>query len=190
MTTEFEEYLASFPLPECDSSEKREKLRGELMDGLRSRRETIARRRSWLVACVAILAICTGSLLVASPSFREYVFLRARLGSDGLVTYLFARTSGTPDTVEVGSRDPDFVIDIEQTRKDLTEFDWLRRQGDREVVKVWDTELDGQVGRIYFFRYVLSDGREVIRPEVNPEVAFPQKVSELDQFRLTQLWIL
>jgi len=63
-----------------------------------------------------------------------------------------------------------------------------RLQGRREITKVMDTELDGQVDRTLICRYVLADGRVGTGGEADPDVASPTKyLTHAQQIELLRL---
>lgn len=65
------------------------------------------------------------------------------------------------------------IIDAEskeQAEKDLYEIENLRAEGKRELLEVAEKKMDnGETVEIYKYKYVLSDGREVVMNEGSPE---------------------
>ena len=76
---------------------------------------------------------------------------------------------------------------IEQKRKDLEEIDALRQRNARELFRVIDTEVNGKPsGRIFFYKYVLADGRTEIFTETGEESLSPAQM-ESDRQQIADL---
>ena len=142
------------------------------------RQKMFDRSRSWKVA--AVLAIVTGAAAIATTvgiKVRKYYFV----GREPDGAYVF---QSEPETVDVGdgrtvtgSRmsvvnvDPNQTIDVDQKIKELEEIDLLRQQDDRELVSVIEKEVNGKLwSRGFMFKYVLSDGRQVVRGDPDPDL--------------------
>ena len=87
----------------------------------------------------------------------------------------------------IGSNDPNFTIDVEQTKRDLEEMDLLRQQGQRELMMIIETEVEGEVNRMYDYKYVLADGRERTMGEGDPDEAWSEKAGSVDP---KEVWAL
>lgn len=78
-----------------------------------------------------------------------------------------------------------------QIEKDMEEIEALRREGIRELVHVWETDVEGRVHRTLGWQYVLADGREETIGEGDPEQAYQQPVltdgQRDEMFRLRRL---
>ena len=55
-----------------------------------------------------------------------------------------------------------------EDRQRQEEIEGLRQKDQRELVAIIDTEVDGQIKRVCQYRYVLSDGTEVIKVTGQP----------------------
>lgn len=63
----------------------------------------------------------------------------------------------------------------------------LRQRGERVILDVFDVEFGGQSQRTLRCRYVLSDGRIVVRPETDPELPGPVPLTREQQLELWQM---
>jgi hypothetical protein len=146
----------------------------------------MASRKSTLrIVYILAALLCIAALAVAGVKYRKYRFVGKKDGTyefasedDHGVAVSVYTTTTTLITDEDGNihefstepkPDSDFTIDVEQKRKDLEEIDVLRQQNKRELVGVIETQVEGQVGRTYSYKYVLADGRETTMGEGDPE---------------------
>ncbi len=66
----------------------------------------------------------------------------------------------------------------------------LRQRGQREILNIVEEEVGGQRLRRFTYRYVLSDGRALTRPETDPEQPGPLPLTTEQQLELAQLvWL-
>jgi hypothetical protein len=87
------------------------------------------------------------------------------------------KTMGESPRVKTPDRSPT------QMDQDQEQIDDLSERGQKEVTKVIDTELDGQIQRTLICRYVLADGREVTQGRGDPDLAPPSKFLTPKQHR-------
>jgi hypothetical protein len=105
-------------------------------------------------------------------------------------TCLFKYVLADGRTREIGEGDPDrdkprTGAQIEQ---DHAEAARLRAQGVRDVVKILDTDVEGQTDRTLMCRYVLADGREMTIGESDP--AWPEPTRRLSEEQIHETWRL
>ena len=191
MDREIEEYLRGVHLPEYKSpryEQDRQESRREILDKMERRQQMASRKKTLRIICVLAALVCVSALVIAGTASRKWLFKGTENGAyvfttqpektqkDGKEIYN-ARTS------MIMSNDPDFTMspsDIEQAQRDLEETDLLRQQDKRELVKVIETEVEGEVGRTYIYKYVLADGREDTVGENDPDEEVSRKVLSLD----------
>ena len=89
--------------------------------------------------------------------------------------FRYALANGRTHTVNEGDPDRNEPATPAQIENDQQEIARLRQQGQRDVIKVIDTEVEGQVQRTLICRYVLADGRETRMGEGDPDLAPPTK---------------
>ena len=87
----------------------------------------------------------------------------------------------------IGESDPDKEDrrSPEQIEKDFEEIAHLREQGERELVRVIDTQVEGDLHRVCVYKYVLADGRELtVGGEADPEFLNFEQILEVGRLRL------
>jgi hypothetical protein len=84
--------------------------------------------------------------------------------------YKYVLADGRTWTNNEGGSDKPSPAQLEADRQEIA---GLRQRGQREVFKVSEVEFGGQRERMLHCRYVLSDGRAVIRAERDPEQPGP-----------------
>lgn len=189
MNSEFEQDLANASPPEYENPRHRELLRTQLLGEFERRRQMTARRKRLAIVYCVVALVGVSTFVVAHPVLREYVFKGKK---DGF--YIFTpkaleppkvvvkdgqrMASRTHTQVYITSDDPNFKIDVDRTRQDLEEIDWLRGQGRRELMKVHETEVEGEANRTYIYKYALSDGRFKTMGESNPDETFSMKAAK------------
>jgi hypothetical protein len=109
-----------------------------------------------------------------------------------LRTCVFQYTLADGRTHTIGEADPDSPVDVAQTpgliEADFEEIAHLGEQGLRDVVKVIDTEVEGQIQRTLLCHYVLADGREKTIGEGDPALTPPTK--RLTPEQINEVWRL
>lgn len=192
MDKDMEKYLGNVCLPEYETSQHRQELRQELIKEIERRRQMAPRRKVLRVVYILAALVCVSAIAIAGATYRKWIF---RGEEDGTYTFTPEPEKGQRDSesVAVMSSDPNFTMspsEIEQTRRDIEEMDALQQEGKRELVKILETELDGEAARTYIYKYVLSDGREKTvganNPD-NPEEEIPQKILSLDRREISIL---
>lgn len=187
MSKEMENYLGSVVLPEYEPTHHRQEFRRELLDEMERRRQMAAQRKPLVIAGALIALVCVSVLAIAGVVFREYIF-KGR-NEDGAYLFTTKPTSNAAsNAVAISSNDPNFTIDVEQTKKALEEIDLLRQQDQRELLKVIETEVEGEVNRVYIYKYVLADGREQTMGERNPDEAWSKEAGSVDLTK--EVWAL
>jgi len=94
-------------------------------------------------------------------------------------SYRYQLADGRTETMNEGG--PDFEQSLSPAQEQQIEE--ARRQGQRDVTKVIETDLNGQTHRTLICRYVLTDGRAVIRGESDPDARAPAKFLTAEQQR-------
>ncbi|UCD51926.1 MAG: hypothetical protein JSW27_04670 [Phycisphaerales bacterium] len=106
-------------------------------------------------------------------------------------SYRYILSDGRERTI--GESDPDRKDrrTLAQTEQDMEEIEALRRKGERELVHVWETEVEGRIHRTLGWQYVLADGHKRTVGEGDPEPEMQQPVLSDGQrdemFRLRRL---
>lgn len=135
--------------------------------------------------------VVAGAVAVAAVGVKYRYYFEGR-GTDG--TYHFSGERETvyesPDGnavvssgsgVSIGSNDPNFTIDVEQTRKDLEEIAALRETDARELVGVIDTRVNGHFHRTFRYKYTLSDGRTHTMGEGGPNTRAQRTPEQIEK---------
>ena len=184
-----EAFLKGVVLPECESDGHARQLRAQILSRLQAGRAGRGTSSWWKTA--ALLLGLLGAAALATETIiqvRHYYFYgRAK---DGF--YYFSTTpenAGTNqvDSIGIAVRGDLDAVGIEQKRKDLEEIDALRQRNARELFRVIDTEVNGKpVGRLFFYKYVLPDGRTEIITETGDESASPAQM-EADRQQIADL---
>ncbi|KPK41908.1 MAG: hypothetical protein AMJ65_08525 [Phycisphaerae bacterium SG8_4] len=176
-----DKYLKGVELPEHVSYQHQQLLRREILAKIERRRTMSVKAKSWKVAAVIAVVMGAGALATTvGLKIRKYYF--AGKETDGAYSTYKFKTE--PETIEhedgttemhgtmvgITSMDPNFTINVEQKIKDLEEIDLLRQQDERELIRVTETEVNGELQpRTFGFKYVLSDGREETMGESDPD---------------------
>ncbi len=97
-------------------------------------------------------------------------------GRPGVRAYCFryVLADGRTETMGEGGHDR-APVSPEQMEREHQEIAQLRQEGRRDVRKVIDTDLEGQIRRTLICSYLLSDGREVSVGESDSELRPPSK---------------
>ena len=145
---------------------------------------------SWWKTAALLLGLL-GAAAVATETIiqvRHYYFY----GRAKDAFYYFSTTpenAGTNQVDSIGIFVPGGLdaAGIEQKRKDLEEIDALRQRNARELFRVIDTEVNGKPSdRLFFYKYVLADGRTEINTEVGDESPSPAQM-EADRQQIADL---
>jgi hypothetical protein len=127
------------------------------------RRIMFVRERPWKVAALVALVIGTGAMSVVGVNIAKYYYYGK--SDDGAHIFI------SEDRESVVTMDE--VTDVERTRKDLEEIEWLRQQDQRQLLKVEITMTDGTLEqRVHVYKYELSDGRTTDMREGVPGGAY------------------
>ncbi len=151
-----------------------------------------ARGKAWKIAAVVTALVCTGAAATAfvGVKIHRYYFEGRdakgvyHFGAEPEIVYQSADSGITVSSgygVSIGSNDPNFTIDVEQTRKDLEEIALLRQQGAGELVGVIDTEVNGHFHRTFRYQYALSDGRTHTMGEGDPDAQVQRTPEEIER---------
>ena len=184
-----EAFLKGVVLPEYTSDQHARQLRGQLLSCLQAGRAGSGTRPWWKTA--ALLLGLLGAAALATETIIQvhhyYFYGRAK---DAF--YYFSTTpknAGTSQVDSIGMFVPGGLDDagIAQKRKDLEEMDALRQRNARELFRVIDTEVNGKPSdRLFYYKYVLADGRTEISPEVGDNPASPAQM-EADRQQIADL---
>jgi replicative DNA helicase len=146
-------YLKGVALPEHVSDQHRRQLRRQILNRTERRQTMSVKVRSWKYAAVVAL-ICTGVVAAAVVGVKIYNY--RVVGKDPESGYLLLSEDGTT-MVNIPENHADSP---EQAAQYAQEIALLSQQGDRELVIVGDTEVNGQHdSRSFTYNYTLSDGR-------------------------------
>ena len=184
-----EEFLKGIVLPEYKSDGHARQLRAQILSGLQARRVSSGTALWWKTAALLLGLLGAGAVAteVLIQVHHYYFYGRAK---DGF--YYFSTTPENAETNQVDSigiivRGDLDAAGIEQKRKDLEEIDALRQRNARELFRVYDTEVNGKPsGRLFFYKYVLADGRTEIYPEGGDVSASPAQM-EADRQQIADL---
>ncbi len=110
---------------------------------------------------------------------------------DRTFQYNYTLSDGRSITMGEGDNDDNKPVDPAQIEKVHKEIDQLRKKGERQLTRVIDTLVDGELQRTCIYKYILADGREKTRGESDPELIPPEKILNSEQtqeiWRLRQL---
>jgi hypothetical protein len=145
-------YLKGVALPEHISEQHRRQLRRQILNRIERRQTMSVRKRAWKVAAVLAVLIGVGAISVVGVNIGKYYYK----GKNDAGTHIFY----SEDLETVVTLDDDEVTDVEQTRRDLEEIEFLRQQDKRELLQVEIMMADGTLEmRVHVYKYKLSDGR-------------------------------
>jgi len=145
-------YLKGVIPPEYESNQHRQQLRREVLEEIERRQTMSVKGRSWKYAAVIAVVISAGALAVVGVNIGRYYYFGKN--DDG------AHIFHSEDWETVVTLDDNKVTNVEQTRRDLEEIEWLRQQDQRQLLKVEITMTDGTLEqRVHVYKYELSDGR-------------------------------
>lgn len=105
----------------------------------------------------------------------------------------FRYTLADGRVISMGEGDPDLRKQLtpEQAKRDHDEIELLRAEGQRELVRIIETDIGGHIFRICTYEYILSDGRTktIGESDPDPNVRIPVLSSEQDKevWRLRKL---
>jgi hypothetical protein len=164
-----EEFLKGIVLPEYKSDGHARQLRAQILSGLQARRAGSGTALWWKTAAL-LLGLLAAGAVAAEIVIRVHHFYLEGKARNGF--YYFSTTPGNAGTNQVDSigvfvRGDLDAAGIEQKRKELEEIDALRQRNARELFRIIDTEVNGKPsGRLFWYKYVLADGRTEIKPEL------------------------
>jgi hypothetical protein len=167
MDEEMDEYLKSVV------QRHRQEMRRKLIDEM-ERRQQMGSRKTLRIVYVLAALLCISALAIAGIAHWKYHFW-GKVNGKYVFTTVPEKTEMDKDgnavvrggsIVEISSTDPNYTLDrAKQTADRLSEVNLLREQGKRELCRVIEIEVEGEVGRTYNYRYVLADGSEVTTGE-------------------------
>ncbi len=130
----------------------------ELAPDRRDIRRFIMRMSTKRIAIAALVCIGVGAISAVGVNIgRIYYWGKSADGTQHI--FYSEGGAGALDDGFV-TMDANEVTDVEQTRRDLEEMKSLSQRGQKELLRVEETRLDGTVDmRMHEYRYVLSDGR-------------------------------
>ncbi len=183
-----EAFLKGVVLPEYESDGHARQLRAQILSRLQAGRASRGTAPWWKTAALLLGLLGAGALATETIIQVHHYYFYGR-AKDGF--YFFSTTpenaTNQVDGVGIAVGGNLDAAGIEQKRKDLEEIDALRQRNARELFRVIDTEVNGKpVGRLYYYKYVLADGRTEIFPEGGDESAPPAQ-KESDQRQIADL---
>jgi hypothetical protein len=102
--------------------------------------------------------------------------------------YRYVLSDGRVKTIGEGDPDENKPLSPEQLDEDRKQIDLLREKGERELIRVIDTEVEGELHRTCIYKYILADGREKSVGGSDPELAQP--ATELSTEQINEIWRL
>jgi hypothetical protein len=164
-TKSIEQYLQGVAPPEGGSPRHFEELRGRVLAEIGGRPAPSLASLAWKVAALCVVLAGT-----AYAGMKLYTYYFEGVGRDG--AYHFTTS---PQVIESGTDangNPRVVVrsssvsikewpgqGVEQMQQQLQEVETLRQKGQRELIGVGDTLVNGHPGlRVFQYKYVLSDG--------------------------------
>ena len=135
--------------------------------------------RSWKYAA-AVALICTGVVAAAVVGVKIHNY--RVVGIDPERGYLLVSEDGLTGTNVPES----WANSPEQALKVNEELALLKQQGDRELVSVVETDVNGKLSRRYLiFKYVLADGSEIKTGDFDPD--FKETMTKVKREELISL---
>ncbi len=193
-----ERYLEGVVPPEHESDQHRCQLRRQVLTGLERRYVMSVNPRTWKIAAVIAALVCTAAAATAvvGVKIRQYYFQGQ--GKDGEYFFrseretVFEKTYQDANGVMVGVRstggslasfgaDDANGMTIEQMQRELEETELLRQQDIRELVSVTDMDVNGNVWRVFTFKYVLANGRTRTANEGDPDRKEPPSPEQIEK---------
>ncbi|HUS89462.1 MAG TPA: hypothetical protein VMW91_08875 [Desulfosporosinus sp.] len=137
------------------------------------------RKRAWKAAALVAL-ICTGVVVaVVGVKIHKYHVVGKHPEAGCLLLSEDGRTM--TDVNEIHADSPEQAVEYAE------EIDLLRQHGKRELVSVVEKEVNGKLSsRMFRFKYVLTDGREITRGDPDPDY-LEDFLTEADQEELISL---
>ena len=194
----FTEYLESVKPPEAESPNHRQFLRRELLNEIKRRQKMASRKKTLKIIYVIAALVCLSALAVAGVTYiRKWHFVEQK--DDG--SYIFeTEPEYYSESIELSPRKSYGVFvtrsasvrmdseSKEQAEKDLLEIEKLRSEGKRELLDVVEKKLDtGETIKVYKYKYVLSDGREIVMNEGTNSEQTPEEIKADVQKKLQQV---
>lgn len=102
--------------------------------------------------------------------------------------YRYVLSDGRIQTISEGEPGKNEVLNPEQIDKDHKEIDILRERGERELIELIDTVVEGELHRTCIYKYILADGREKQVGESDPELEQP--ANELSTEQISEIYRL
>jgi len=142
---------------------------------------------SRIVRTALLVSLLAAGGIAVAMGVKAYRYHFVGRGWDGSYHFRAAPENGETtyrgDGVAIRSNDPNHVIDIEQTRKDLEETAILRQVNARELVLVLDRTVNGHFYRTHQYKYTLADGRTQISGESSPGWPIERTPEQIDKDR-------
>ena len=184
-----EEFLKGVVLPEYKSDGHARQLRAQILSGLQARRAGSGTSRWWKTAALLLGLLGAAALATETIIQVRHYYLEGKV-RNGLAYFTTTpKNAGTNQVDSIGiwvQGDLD-AAGLEQKRKELEGIDALRQRNARELFRIIDTEVNGKPsGRLFWYKYVLADGRTEIKPELGDMSLSPAQM-EGDRQQITGL---
>jgi hypothetical protein len=187
-----ERYLKGILPPAHESDPHRQRLRRQILGEIERRQSMSARGKAWKIALAVAALVGTGAVTAAVVGVKIHQYYFEGRGIDGAYHFstgpevVYQSPQGNfsvavGHSTVISSNDPNFTIDVEQTRKDLDEVAILRQQGAGELVGVIDTEVNGHFHRTFQYKYTLSDGRTHTLGEGDPDAQVHRTPEQMER---------
>lgn len=163
----FIKYLESVKPPEVESPNHRLSLRWELLNEVERRQQMISKKKPLRIVYVLAALVCISALAIAGVTYRKFQLWGKVDGK-----YIFTTA---PENTEI-DEDGNAVVsggsiaelsatdlsadDAKRYAERLDELTLLIQQNKGKLCRVIEIEVEGEVGRTYNYKYVLSDGSE------------------------------
>jgi len=191
-TERIERYLQGMVPPEHESERHRQQLRRRILGEIERRQTMSVNGRAWKIAAAVAALVCTGAVAAAVVGVKIHQHYFEGRDADGAYHFstgpeVVYESPQSGFSVAIGhatvisSNDPNFTVDVEQTRKDLDEVAILRQQGAGELVGVIDTKTNGHFHRTFRYRYTLSDGRTHTMGEGDPDAQVRRTPEQMER---------
>jgi hypothetical protein len=184
-----EEFLKGVVLPEYKSDGHARQLRAQILSRLQARRAGSETGRWWKTAALLLGLLGAAALATETIIQVRHYYLEGKVRNGLAYFSTTPKNAGTNqvDSIGIFVRGNLDAAGIEQNRKDLEEIDALRQRNARELFLVIDDEVNGKPsGRLFFYKYVLADGRTEIKTELG-DVSLSPAQMEADRQQIAGL---
>jgi hypothetical protein len=184
-----EEFLQGVVLPEYKSDGHARQLRAQILSGLQAKRASSGTSRWWKTTALLLGLLAAGAVATEVIIQVRHYYLEGKVRNGLAYFSTTPENAGTNqvDSIGIWVRGDLDAAGLERKRKELEEIDALRQRNARELFCVIDTEVNGKPsGRVFWYKYVLADGRTEIKPELG-DVSLSPAQMEADRQQIAGL---